>query len=135
MQSAKRARRGLNKRQESLAKGVAAGLTLRDAGLAAGYSGKSDYIYDVAKKEDYIKRVSVLRKDRAWGGSADLAPAIDMLMGAAEKILGNNDLTPAACDAAQRLIAEAARLKQKLPKRASGDLSLEEWVTRFGPKS
>lgn len=133
MQYAKRRR--LNRQHEAMAQSVAAGLTIKEAFVAAGFAERSHHYDVVAKREDFQQRVAMLRQEREWGGSPDLAPAINMLMRGAEQAMALNN--GAAMAAAARMVAEAARLKQKLPKtrRTGDDLSVEEWIARYGPKS
>jgi uncharacterized membrane protein len=125
-------------RFEAMAQGVAAGQTTKAAAIAAGYTGTATSYYQVAKRADFKARVKVLEQERLWGGSSDLAPAINLLMRGAEKALTLN--SPAALNAAARMIAEAARLKQLLPpppveaRRRNYEMPREEWLATYAPK-
>lgn len=120
---------------EALAQGVAAGLSKKAAGNAAGYSKKTNSYYGITNRPEFAARVAVLRQEQPWGATDDLAPAINMLIRTAERLLAQETITPAGFDAATRMIAEAARLKQKLRKGPAGDLGVKEWLAKFGPKS
>lgn len=125
-------------RFEAMAQGVAAGQTTKAAAIAAGYTGTATSYYQVAKRDDFKARVKVLEQERPWGGSSDLAPAINLLMRGAEKALTLD--SAAALNAAAKMIAEAARLKQLLPpppvqgRTQRYEISREEWLATYGPK-
>jgi hypothetical protein len=118
-----------------MAQGVADGLCFKHAGVAAGYSRHStSCIYKVAREPAFRARVETLIRQRQWGGSSDLAPVIEMMVDCAQSArgLGNG----VGMTAAHRLLAEAARLKQLLPRPlAPGELSEDEWLRTYGSKS
>jgi hypothetical protein len=118
-----------------MAQGVADGLCLKQAGIAAGYSRNStSCIYKVARDPAFRARVETLIRQRQWGASDGLAPMIELMVDCAQSAreLGNG----AGMTAAHRLLAEAARLKQLLPPPlAPGELSDEDWRRAYGPRS
>ncbi|MGH7025241.1 MAG: hypothetical protein ACREEB_16860 [Caulobacteraceae bacterium] len=129
----------MNRQQfEKLARGVAAGQTVKDAALAAGYGPTSTSCYQVVKRADFKTRVEMLKLELQWGGSPDLAPAINMLMGGAHKVFGAEKPSAAALNAATKMVVEAAKLKRVLPRPEEDepdyDLSTEDWVATYSPR-
>ncbi len=123
------------RRVERMAQGVADGLCLKHAGVAAGYSRHStSCIYKVGRDPAFRERVEALVRQRQWSDPGDLGPLIALMVGFAEAArgLGNG----AGMAAAHRLLAEAARLKRRLPPPpAPGELSEADWRRAYGPGS
>ena len=121
-------------RIERMAQGVAAGLNLRAAAIAAGWSGKSTKsFYKVGRDPAFRERVASLIRQRCWRDPEDLGPVIVMMVDCAEaaKQLG----TGTGMAAAHRLLAEAARLKRGLPPPSPGEASEADWRRAHGPRS
>jgi len=126
-------------RCEALARGVAAGADLKSAAIAAGYGAKAGTYYRHKKRKDFAPLVARLKLEMERGGSADLGPVITDLMEGAQRAMALD--TGVGMMAAARMLAEAGRLKQKLPKTRRGrissvdDMTDQEWAERYGPKS
>jgi hypothetical protein len=128
----------LNKiRVEAMAQGVADGQTIKAAAFAAGYSRKTNYFYQIARRPWFKARVEVLEQERRWGGSRDLAPIISLLMQGALKAMEVGTLE--GINTAARMIAEAGKLKQLLPAPETPEfldytMNREDWMAKFAPK-
>jgi len=130
----------LTKKQEAFARGQARGLTQTEANAAAGYSRRN--ASRVAKNPAVQARIAELTKRIAWSETRDVLPLIESLKEAFDKALALD--TGASLTAARGLVAEAARLKQMLPRekdaaderaRRLQPLSDEEWTKLYGPSA
>jgi len=123
------------RRIERMAQGMADGLCIKDAAVAAGYSGRSkSYYYVVAKDPAFRARVETLTRQRPWRDPTDLGPLIEKMVEWAEAARNLNN--GAGMAAAHRLLAEAARLKlSQPPPPEPGELSDAEWRRAYGPRS
>jgi len=129
-------------RQEAFARGLAMGLSQREAGADAGYYRDWKQARERAARPDIVARATALRDERHWDGTADVAPVINALMRLARK--AGDMPTAAAMAAARGLLAEAAKLKGRLedkietPSEATPisprflPLSDEDWVAKYG---
>jgi hypothetical protein len=122
-------------RDEPFCLALAEGLTIKAASIKAGFSAKSNACYQLKKKDHIRARVAELRRYNPFTGS-DLRPVIGALMEGARDALeaAKAKQTAAIYVAATRMLAEAARLKQKLPAAAETSAA-DEWLDRWGPKS
>ena len=88
-------------RFEALAKGVAAGASVRAAGIAAGWGRNTRTYYRYAKRPDFAAEVERWKLELRRGGSSDLGPVITDLMGARSRpwrsALGPGWRRPARC--------------------------------------
>jgi len=117
---------------EALARGVASGLSVRASARRAGYSPRSEWSKHLAARPEFKARVETLRREIALA-SPNLAPVIVALLDAAELALRDRK---GDYGAVARMLAEAARLKQKLPPAPAPDEETEaEWAARWGPKT
>lgn len=118
-------------RQERFALGVAEGLSLRQAAIAAGYSRHTNYVYKTARDPAFQTRVAAIALQRQWGRSNELGAIIAGLMDCADKALAQG-----AVQTARLALAEAAKFKAQLPRPlAPGELTDEEWRRTYGPAS
>ncbi len=127
-----------NPRHETFARARAAGLARLEAYRSAGYRGNGN-VGKIDGHKEVKERIAELELNAQWGGSSDLGPVINALMGLAVKAgeLG----TAAGMTAARGLLAEAATLKGKLgalarsarPERPREILTDEEWLAKYGP--
>jgi hypothetical protein len=124
-------------RLEAFAQAIATGLSCREAQKKAGYadSGRGSKYH--SERTDVVARVAELVRRAIWGGTSDLAPAIDALaaVGEAAQALGS----AAALREAKGAYSEAARLKRLLPPSAPPpaampDMTREEWLATFAPR-
>ena len=127
-----------NVRREAFAQAMARGTAPIDACSEAGYGRWYKQAKRLSTNAEIIARIEEIREHEAGGGSDDLAPVIDALMSLAKKAAGLN--TAAAMGAARGALAEAARLKQLLPKpKTAGEIEAEmqheEWLEQFGIQS
>lgn len=138
-----------NPRHEALAKALSRGVSVREATIEVGLSPRHvGRILALSSREDFDARVAELREAAEWGEDLALKPIHDQalkLANAAAKLE-----SAAAMMAAKALLAEAARIRQSLPRRtpppavllappaqspARPVLSKEEWLAAFAPKS
>ncbi|MDB5483121.1 MAG: hypothetical protein JWO83_4174 [Caulobacteraceae bacterium] len=122
-------------RQEAFAQALAQSLSPDEAAQTAGCKGERKQARARAKLPKFVERVQELKHERAWGGSRDLGPLIDELMGAVQEA---RKLDSAAAFVAVRgLIVEAARLKKLLPEPQPPprpQMTPEEWMRKFNPE-
>ncbi len=128
-----------NARHEAFAQARVAGASRRDAFRQAGYDDLGRGIGRVDTRPEVVARLAELEQAARWGGSGDLGPVIDELMGLAQKAgaLG----TAAGMSAARGLLAEAAKLKMQLDVQPDAycrpspvpELTKEEWLKAFAP--
>lgn len=132
-------------REEAFARALAMGLSLTEACIEAGYIGNWKQARKRAARPDIVARVTALRDERHWDGTADVAPVINALMRLARK--AGDMPTAAAMAAARGLLAEAAKLKDRLedkvgtPSEATPiapqflPLSDEDWAVKYGDRA
>lgn len=124
-------------RVDRFARLLASGISIRAAATAAGYKLKSNACYRMAKLPHFKERLAKYQLEFKHAGSRDLRPIVVILMEGGEKAF--RDGTAASLASAARLLAEAARLKARLPawEKAGGEKgdSEAEWAARFGPSS
>jgi hypothetical protein len=116
---------------EALARGVALGMTIMSAGLAAGYTGKCNGAYRVAAQQKFKDRVAQLRAELAWCGWRDIEALLRAL-----KLAYDGAMQKRMFDAAGRIVMQAARLQKELPRRPivrAGAAEPHPW-DRFAPK-
>ncbi len=142
-------------KREVFAQAMARGMTPVQAGVIAGYSKWRRCSYKAWANPDMQARVAAIIHSRARGGSNDLAHVIDeliRLVAAAEALN-----TAPALREARAMLAEAAKLKGRLPEtpilapplaalpapaRPAEDdgvvlefgLSDEAWLAKYAPK-
>jgi hypothetical protein len=122
-------------RIERMARGMAAGLCPKHAGVAAGFSPNSrSWIYRIAREPAFRARVESLIRERQWNDPNDLRWVIDRMEACAEAGRGLGGVAGLAL--AERCLAHAAALKRRLPPPlAPGELSEAEWRRAHGPRS
>ncbi|HEY5290555.1 MAG TPA: hypothetical protein VIJ59_11055 [Caulobacteraceae bacterium] len=128
-------------RFEAFARGVADGGSIRAAATAAGYGVGSNACYRMARTAPFKAEVIRVASELRHASSNSLAPIIAALMEGAHKALAKN--SNASLIIAARMLAEAGRLKQRLPpprpgrhsRRRFDDLTLDEWLERYGADS
>ncbi|HEY1562294.1 MAG TPA: hypothetical protein VGF71_15615 [Caulobacteraceae bacterium] len=116
-------------RQERFARALAAGRTVAAAAEEAGYASSS-WPNLLSRRPDFRERVAAIAMVDPITGPA-LGPVIAALMSGADEAMKKG--TAGAFNAAARMLAEAGRLKQKLPTTPSGD-TLSAWAERWGPE-
>jgi hypothetical protein len=117
-------------RIERFARACARGLNVDEAAAEAGYESGSDWPRKLAKRADFTARVAALSFKVASAGS-DLEPVIAALLTGADRAMKQG--SAGAFNAAARMLAEAGRLKLKLPKTARSD-TLKQWARQFTPE-
>lgn len=128
----------MNKRREAFAQGLARKLKPEEAHVAAGYKPSRNAAKLAAVKE--IKaRVEEIAKRIAWGETRDVTPMIEDLKDAFDKAVALG--SGAGMVAARGLAAEAAKLKQLLPREPEAEdsrarrmqsLTEAEWIKLYG---
>jgi len=128
----------LNKRREAFARGLARGMTLRQADVAAGYqSGRGPG--EVAKREEIEEGAGKIGPRVGWGETRDVKALIEDLKAAFDKAVALD--SAAGMAAARGLAAEAAKLKPLLPRepepqdsraRRMQSLTEAEWIKLYG---
>jgi hypothetical protein len=122
-------------KQETLAEGIAMGLTGRAAGSRAGFAPTNDSFYRWLKLPEFIARIDKHRRALDPAATNDLQPIIARLLAAADKVTATDGAT---LRAVRDLLAEAARLKQLLPAEDTApvnyEMTREEWLAAFAPK-
>ena len=131
-----------NKRHETVARALVAGLSPKTAYQIGGYGRPAGGAVPLAERPDVTARVAELKDERAGGDSPEIGPVIDELMRLA-KISGKLG-SAAGMVAARGLLAEAAKLKGLLGEptraRAPGSTALEplmtvdEWIATLPPQ-
>jgi hypothetical protein len=134
--------RKLNARQDAFARAQAEGRGALDAYLQAGYEGKSrqkrNYANELARNPEIRARVEALRDEMTWGGTADIAPVIQELIGLARRV--GDKPTAAQMVAARGILVEIARLKGQLARSDAPapdlppQMSHEEWLATYAVK-
>ena len=134
-----------NDRHEAFALALAQGLSRKAAYVEAGYSGKDIKRADrLAGRAEVQARAEELSVAIAWGGDPLLKGVFDRLLSHVpdpEKLEKLADMV-----AAKALLAEAARIRQKLPPLPPAALaralpprrptvSMAEWLKRYGAPS
>ncbi|HEV2362893.1 MAG TPA: hypothetical protein VGS12_01710 [Caulobacteraceae bacterium] len=138
-------------RRERFAHAVASGLSPKAAAAEAGFA-RPRQAFRLLASPAVARRIAALRCERAGGGSRDLGPLIDKLLGIFDAGLALKNAQ--ALVAARGALVEAARLKQLLPFApgeapppaapvATGEpfhwtdkeMSDEEWNAHFGPEA
>jgi hypothetical protein len=109
---------------EVMAQARARGLPERDAVLAAYKSYEEKYALPLRTPEGKAY-VAALKRQRAGGGSSDVAPLIDILLDYAERAAGQN--TAAAMREARAMVMDAAQLKALLPPERDAASAAEDW--------
>jgi hypothetical protein len=123
-------------KREKVARGVAMGLEVVEAGIAAGYSKRGSETRKIVRKPAFMKRVKVLEDLFLWTGSCEPAPLIMELRATARKAVGLG--SGAGMNAAAAMYAEIGRLTTKLASRPAGQddgLTDAEWLEIHGPPS
>ena len=128
-----------NPRHEALAQGLARGISVREATIEAGLSARHlPRSVRLAASPAVVARMAEIRQQAVWGGLEDLEKVFGELMRLAEAAgkLGS----AAGMNSARTLLAEAARLRERLPAApATAEaplpprLSKEEWIAAFAP--
>jgi hypothetical protein len=116
-------------RYEAMARGVAAGKTIFQAAVDAGYGPKGRLCYKHTRRDDGAPEVERWKLDLQRGGSGDLAPVVNDLMAGAQRSMGLN--SAGGMMAAYRMLTEAARLKQIIGSQTkANDLRAlaQKWV-------
>lgn len=118
---------------EPFAKALARGLTTREAAAEAGYSPTCGFPSKKVKEEAFRAHVAELARESPFIGP-DLRPVIALLMDGAREALATAKKKESAAGytAATRMLAEAARLKQRLPN-TTADSEEMEWLRRWCP--
>ncbi len=115
-------------RREALAQGLARGLSLKAASEAAGYRSSTSRTRGRSASAAVKARVEEIKEAARWAGQDDLAWIFAELMRLA-KAAGKLE-TAAGMSAAKGLLAEAARLRERLASpEASADAGGGGWVT------
>jgi len=130
-------------REEAFARALATGLCLGAAGAEAGYGRRHRRGAERAARPDIVARARELGDARQWGEACDAATMIRALMRLAGK--AGRMRTAAAMVAARGLVAEAAKLEQRIDdnRRETPDgappitpaflpLSDEDWAAKYG---
>jgi hypothetical protein len=118
---------------DSFAQGVAVGMCVKHAALAAGYSPETTSFYKRARSPAFIARVAQLREETHWDGTRDVSALLRALKRAFEAavVLKNGS----GLAAAAQMVAHAAKLKKELPstvRGAMGAFQPHPW-DRFAP--
>ncbi|HEV2365507.1 MAG TPA: hypothetical protein VGS12_15055 [Caulobacteraceae bacterium] len=140
-----------NERREAFAQAVARGMSCARAAEKAGF-GFHRHGARLARARDVAARIGAIRASLAGGGSRELGPLIDRLLGIF--VAGVTLNNAAALVAARSALVEAARLKQLLPFApgegppaaapaptgepfhwTDKEMSDEEWNAHFGPEA
>jgi hypothetical protein len=128
----------LNSRKEAFARGLARGKTPDEAYVTAGYkpSGRPG---GPAKKDETKERVEEITPRSGWGETRDVKAVIEDLKAAFDKAVRLD--SAAGMAAARALAAEAAKLKQLLPREPEPQdgraermrtLTEAEWIKLYG---
>jgi hypothetical protein len=127
----------MNKRQEAFAHGLARGMTLREADVAAGYPSKGRS--GKPAKQEIKARVEEIAPRIDWGETRGVKSLIEDLKVTFDKAVALN--SAAGMAAARGLAAEAAKLKQVLPREPEPQdgraermriLTEAEWIKLYG---
>lgn len=94
--------------------------------LEIGYAKRSDQPRKLSENPEFQARVAEIAAEDARSGPG-LPPVIAALMDGAAAAMRKD--SAAGYSAAARMLAEAGRLKQKLPKTQSSDL--KDWAKRW----
>jgi hypothetical protein len=137
----KRTRKPDWRRFEETARGVARGMSVREAATRAGYGARSKWIYKISKRGEFDARVEVLKREGPLMAS-DVEPVLVALMDGADAAM--KDATGRGWSAAARMLAEAARIKEAMDvvdsrlEKDFEDLKREreelEWLRKWGPE-
>jgi phage terminase small subunit len=128
-----------NSRHEAFAQHRFRGLTQVAAAEAAGYPEGTRYGSKLDSRKEVKARIAEIKRALPWGGSRNLAPVIDALVGTAKAASKLN--SAAGMKAAGDLWRQVAELKQKLPEEpdiaAMPDepMTAQEWLDTFQPKA
>ena len=130
-----------NPRHETFARGLARGLSLREASNAAKFFGSLTRIRKRSIRPAIAVRVAELTDQAQWGGDLQLKAIFEHLVALAKEA---GDLKSAAAMVAARgLFAEATRLRtgarEARPAETEAPLpprfDKEEWLAIWGPKA
>ena len=130
-------------REEALAHVLAMGLSRSMAGGEAGYAKHWKHVREREARPDIVARARELGDARQWGETRDASEMIGALMRLAGK--AGRMRTAAAMVAARGLVAEAAKLEQRIDDKrgetpdgappittAFLPLSDEDWTAKYG---
>ncbi len=130
-------------RDEAFARALAMGRSQGAAGAEAGYARRHRLGGERAARPDIVARTRELGDARQWGEAGDAATMIGALMRLAGQ--AGQMRTAAAMVAARGLVAEAAKLNQRIDdeRRETPDgappinpafrpLSDEDWAAKYG---
>lgn len=125
-------------KHETLARGLARGLSATEAGIAAGYGSGGSQACKLAQHPDIQARVATLRDLYRWTGSFEPAPLVMELLESAREARAL--ASGAGMSAAAQMYAELGRLTTRLATRPAfapdhDPMTEEEWLDAFGPPS
>ncbi len=124
--------------REAFIQAVARGGTLAEAWAGAGYRPRPDMIYRARLLvRAMTPRLDAIRRERE-AAARDLVPLIETMTQMARDAAGTGGA--AGWSAARGLLAEAGRLKLRMPPliepaEVMPEMSEEEWLAEFAPKA